>query len=71
MPAPTPESQEGRDAARQTADARLAGKLSEGRPHMGPRSIANMVFIVLLAAALAGGVLSTIDMLGVALHPPA
>jgi hypothetical protein len=38
---------------------------------MGPRSIANMVFIVLLAAALAGGVLSTIDMIGVAMHPPA
>jgi hypothetical protein len=37
---------------------------------MGPRSIANMVFIALLALLLAGGVLSTVDMLGVALHPP-
>jgi hypothetical protein len=38
---------------------------------MGPRSIANMVFIVLLAAALAGGVLATVDMIGAAMVGPA
>ncbi len=33
---------------------------------MGPRSIANIVFIILLAAALAFGVLATIRMIGAA-----
>jgi hypothetical protein len=42
----------------------------KGKADMGPRSIANMVFIVLLAALLAGGVWSTIEMIGVAMHPP-
>jgi hypothetical protein len=37
---------------------------------MGPRSIANMVFIVLLAAALAGGVIATVDMVHVAMSGP-
>jgi hypothetical protein len=33
---------------------------------MGPRSIANIVFIVLLAAALGFGVLATVRMVGAA-----
>jgi hypothetical protein len=71
MPPATRESQEARDAAREAADARLAGKAVRGKTAMGPRSIANMVFIVLLAAAFLGAVLSTVDMIGVALQPPA
>jgi len=37
---------------------------------MGPRSIANMVFIVLLAGALIFGVVATIDMLQAAASGP-
>jgi hypothetical protein len=37
---------------------------------MGPRSIVNMVFVVLLALLLGGAVLSTVDMIAVAMHPP-
>jgi len=34
---------------------------------MGPRSIVNIVFVVLLAAALAVGIYSTVNMIGMAM----
>jgi len=37
---------------------------------MGSRSIANMVFVVLLALALAGGVIATVDMVQAAMSGP-
>ena len=37
---------------------------------MGPRSIANMVFIVLLAVALVGGVIASVDMIQMAMSGP-
>ena len=37
---------------------------------MGPRSIANMVFIVLLAAALLFGVVASVDMIQAAMSGP-
>ena len=37
---------------------------------MGPRSIANMVFIVLLAAALLFGVIASADMIQAAMSGP-
>jgi hypothetical protein len=37
---------------------------------MGPRSIVNMVFVVLLAAALVFGLVATADMLQAAMSGP-
>jgi len=68
MSAPRGESQDPRGAAREILAAESGRAASEETrmAEMGPRSIANIVFIVLLAAALGFGVLATVRMIGAA-----
>jgi len=62
-PTPTRESQEPREAAKEAAAPEVGGFALRDRLKMGSRSIANVVFIVLLAAALLFGVTATFEMI--------
>ena len=74
MTAPTPESQEAPGAASEERPLALSpGEVRQEESdmaEMGPRSVSNIVFIVLLAGALAAGVLFTLRFISAATGGP-
>jgi hypothetical protein len=75
MTAPTQESQEPSGAAIEGAPARASspGVLVQEESHMaemGPRSISNIVFIVLLGGTLVAGIMLTLRFISAAMNGP-